>query len=220
MVLVGPWPTGTNMDSGIWPDPGHLHSLHWLLKPWISAQTLTATGPWTQRRSPTAARAQILSSLPTLHDSISHSDQHSPLDTKWPQTLGILEALVATWAMGVNTDPGCHRLRHGHWQQLRPRCHPGPEWQAACQHQPVPHSLCFLRTASYHHTWTIPSLFLSCLTTVYLLIIMVPDRWALVRHVDASGTLFCENPGWSMGVFACLSCMASGALWIYNILSV
>lgn len=51
-------------------------------------------------------------------------------------------------------------------------------WQTGHQHQPIPHPPCFFRTASYHNSGTIPPLFLSHFSTIYLPIIMAPTQTA------------------------------------------
>ena len=47
MTLVAPWLSDTNIESGGWPDPRHLHGLQCLLKPWTATQTKASVGPQT-----------------------------------------------------------------------------------------------------------------------------------------------------------------------------
>ena len=71
--------------------------------------------------------------------------------------------------------------------------------------KPIPLSPFLFITASYHGTQAIPLLFLSHLTTVFLLIkCSHPITWChktLGGHVDASGSLDREDPGYPVGVF-------------------
>lgn len=150
MALVEVWILETNMDSGVWLDPGHPLCLGWLTKA-MDIDTDPGCRAMDSDMAPVAVQAWMSSCPPV---AVQATKINMAPVAAWPLNIKM--------AIGGGPYPGHHcglggNVSHGYQHRLR--------LSNKLPHQPVFHPH-FFRTVFYHRTWSMLPCLLSHFTTI------------------------------------------------------